>query len=110
MANLAITVFLTTAGFDVVLSDIATQPANKVDRVRLTYEQPNGVLAGSPINIELCASDTQLKIEYGDSTVFVKQQPKGHFFGFVSPIERAEPISLAQVRARMSSADIPAAF
>ena len=37
MANLAITVFLTTAGFDVVLSDIATQPAIKIDRVRLSY-------------------------------------------------------------------------
>lgn len=88
-----ITAFLTAAGIDLVLRD-----AERNHRCRVSYVEMTGVLAGQPIQIEIGEADDQLTVVCGKTEIVLKLQPKGHFFGWIKPIDRSEPITLEQAR------------
>lgn len=82
--NPVIAAFITVAGIDLVIS----ADNKRVDGCRIGYDTMKGVLHGTPVSVELTDDDSLISVEYGDMTLGLKQQPKGHYF---SPLRPAAP-------------------
>lgn len=102
MSNLAhIVVFTTNLGIDVVGT---TSDGNRT-RTSLPYSHLTGTLNGTPIEVDLDTGfDNQIIVSLGGAepniyeSIVCNLQPKGHFFGWVSPPEQAQRVDLATAR------------
>lgn len=94
-----ITAFVTVAGIDLVLRENGV-----VHRARAEYETMTTELDGDKAVVELTDSDDRLLVTIGPHEYELKVQPKGHFFSWLKPIERAQPCSIEMARQLMRNA------
>lgn len=88
-----ITAFLTAAGVDLVLRKDGTQL-----RARAPYESMSCELAGSPVLVDFTETDDELVVTLGKLELTLTLQPKGHYFGWLQQIAKAEPIDIVAAR------------
>lgn len=88
-----ISAFLTQAGVDLVLreDDVET-------RARLPYESLKGTLGTDAVTVKFGDVDERLTVQIGDVLHSLRQQPKGHFFAWLSGYEASPRIDVAQAR------------
>lgn len=99
MANTKLTVFVTSAGFDVLMQR-GDSPQVKT---RIGFAEMRGHLDGSAIEVNLVGTrDDELKLMVDGVAAVLKIQPKGHYFGWVGP--KSEPIGLAAARKLIAAA------
>jgi hypothetical protein len=91
----SIAAFITDAGIDVVLN---ASPTNQV-RTRIG-ETLVGTLDNDPVRIEFTDKDDTFLLHIDGRSLTMRQQPKGHFFSWLNPVEPAKPVTLAELRAR----------
>jgi hypothetical protein len=107
MSTANIAAFLTEAGIDLVLR-ASNEPAARVWRTRIAYDQLVGDLGGNVVSISFADSDEQLLVLFGDRALTLSLQEKGHFFSYLVPIAKSAPINLAAARAKAQAAQTPA--
>lgn len=94
-----VTAWLTTSGIDLLM-----KRAGEEFRVRgIAYGSLTGELKSAadktvPVTVSFTNSDSAIIVAIDGVEIQLREQPKGHFFGWLKPMERAEPISLANAR------------
>ena len=97
-----ITVFVTVAGFDLCLGH---GTYNKPQRARIGFDSLTTELAGHEFEVKLTESDDMLVVTIDDELdVVLKQKSDDRYFGYITPIEKAAPATLAEARKAMAKA------
>lgn len=103
LENTSLTAFLTVAGIDLVLRTEDTQHRRE-HRGRATYEKCETFINGVLAKLELTDDDNVINVELGDLKLKLTLQPRGHYFTWLRPIEKAEPCNIEQARKLMRTA------
>ena len=93
-----ITLFITSAGFD-VLTQVGDAPQAKA---RIGYDTMRGVVGGLPIELAISNANDDIIAKLDGVEAVLKPQLKGHYFGFVGP--KPVAIGLAEARKLIAAA------
>lgn len=84
--------------------DLVYRAGTAVSRIQLPYTKLSGVINGKSLTLAFSDSEEDLDVVYGDLSVTLKLQPKGHFFAPIRDRAPRRNITLAEARRRAMAA------